>query len=420
MGDPSRGGLVRQAYGLGGPCNTDGATILRRGHSASRLLEALVCSLLVAPILSPSTPAYEESNWVDEGRTTHQALMEQMLEVLEADGNVDLASYLSQNVATLKAGTFRADWTLVDSGDHYIDPFTGEGFPGFRSAGELARLHAQDAETFWTEGDHWSALEALGRVLHLIQDLTVPHHARLTPFEFHLAYETWVTDHLSELPATPLGTYEVEGVVGGAETDPLPWILAAGRASYPKFDLVDGPDGVDNNDYAAAAHELVPLAVALSAGYAKTFFEALDSGPPTVEWAVPSEGRVGVPVEMSCLRCADDGAIARFVWSVGDQGTWTGAMVRPVFHRADPYQVTLEVVDIIGKTTSLSGTILIRDGLDTEILLDYWDWAPVGVLVMGWVTAAAAALWLRERRSRLRDAPDGQPRTEKGLDRRRE
>lgn len=316
---------------------------------------------LVALIVFQASPAsgYEESDTVGGGRSTHQTLMDRILNVLEADGHTDLARYLRENLATLKTGTVRADWTLIDSGNHYMDPFTGEGLPGFRSAGELARIHVREAETFWRGGDHWSAIEALGRILHLIQDLTVPHHARLTPRDFHAEYERWVTDHIKRLPLPEEGIYELNGSEDYPR-DPYPWLVAAGLASYPLFALVDGADKSDGDDYEAAARELVPLAVALSAGFTNTFFESLDSASPVVDWTLPEEGRVGIPVEMDCLGCVDDGVIVQYIWTADGQ-LLTGAVVRPVFSRAGLFNVSLTVVDHLGKEASVSGQIWVRD-----------------------------------------------------------
>lgn len=334
---------------------------------------------------------------MDEGRSTHQILMDRIPDVLEADGFDDLARYLKENIATLKAGTVHADWTLLESGNHYLDPYTRAGLPGFRSAEELARDHTLAAESAWKQGDHWKALESLGRVLHLVQDLTVPHHARLTAFDSHVEYEMWVTDHISTIGHPGVGIYDVPGVDRAAPTDPTPWLLAAGFESYTKFDLVDGPSGVEGNDYRGAAGELVPLAVALSAGFVRTFFEALDSGPPAINWSVPDEGRVGVPVEMSCLRCFDEGVITGYFWTLGDGRVLTGPIIHPVYERSGRYEIVLTVVDVVGTQSTASGQLWIRDWVDVRA--SAWfdtSWFLVA-LAIGCVLIAWAATFRRAR-----------------------
>src|SRR2546428_11858005 len=183
----------------------------RAGRRAVRLaVLALAIGMLFISATAPPSRGYEESKEIGSGRTTHQALMDLVPEVLEADGFRDLAAFLAANAATLKAGTVRADWTLFDSREHYMDPNTGSGLGGFRSAGSLGRENALFAEAAWRDGDHWDALEHLGRVLHIIQDLTVPHHARLTPLDSHAEYEAWVTDHLKGIPPPIHGVYIID------------------------------------------------------------------------------------------------------------------------------------------------------------------------------------------------------------------
>lgn len=381
-------------------------------HRVEAIAAWLLGLFLFIALPAPFASGYEESDRVGGGRSTHQVLMDRIPAVLEADGSGDLARYLRENIVTLKAGTIHADWSLVDSGNHYMDPFTGAGLPRFRSADELARDYALTAETAWREGDHWQALEYLGRVLHLVQDLTVPHHARLTALDSHAQYEMWVTDHLAAIDGPAAGIYDVPGMNAEAPTDPTPWLLAAGLASYPKFDLVDGPNGLEGNDYGAAARELVPLAVALSAGFAKGFFDALDSGLPTINWSIPAEGRVGVPVEMSCLRCMDDGVITHYVWTISDGRALTGPVIRPVFERGGLYDIVLTVVDVVGTQATASGQIWIRDLADLSASARFDTWGLLVGLVISWVLIAWVATSHRAKWRKL-EKEDG-PRPAEG------
>ena len=59
---------------------------------------------------------------------------------------------------------------------HFHHPWTHRGYLTYKSAADvLARLFTT-GQNFWTYGRQDRALYQLGRMLHLIQDIFIPHH----------------------------------------------------------------------------------------------------------------------------------------------------------------------------------------------------------------------------------------------------
>ncbi len=316
-------------------------------------------SVVLALLIGFTAPAnaYEESESHDASRSTHQWLFDQVVELLATDGFEALASFVRDNLPTLKSGSILADRTLLDSREHYMDPFTGRGLAGFRSAGDLASDKVLAAKAEWAAREYWNALRNLGWTLHLIQDMTVPHHARLAVLDFHADYEAAVSLNLGRIAVPATGIYSVPGLV--SIDDPTPWLEFAGRASYGWFPRVDGPDGQGDNNYSAAANALVPLAIQLSAGFLYAALSSLSPEAPTASPVVPQSGVVGVPVEMSCNACKDDGPLATISWEFGDGTLAEGRRVDHSYNAPGTYAARCIVTDAIGYRTVVSSQLTV-------------------------------------------------------------
>ncbi|MHA2136197.1 MAG: hypothetical protein ACW99J_20245, partial [Candidatus Thorarchaeota archaeon] len=82
---------------------------------------------LVILCVSPAVMAYKESDQLNGGETTHQFMMDRIPIILENDGYPYLADYLILNLDQMKYGSMRADETIWDSREHYMDPSTHNG-----------------------------------------------------------------------------------------------------------------------------------------------------------------------------------------------------------------------------------------------------------------------------------------------------
>jgi phospholipase C len=150
---------------------------------------------LVFLLLSQVVSGYKESDQLNGGQTTHQLVMDQIPIILQNDGHPSLANFVVTYLDQMKYGSMRADETIWDSREHYMHPSTHNGYLTFKSAGTLAYERFVEATDHWTSGDKASAFFDLGWSTHLVQDLTVPHHAFVTALNYHAEYEQWVYDN---------------------------------------------------------------------------------------------------------------------------------------------------------------------------------------------------------------------------------
>ncbi len=100
-----------------------------------------------------------------------------------------------------------------------------------------------------------------GIALHIIQDLTVPHHSRCKTFNKHLQYEKWLNETLEETPI-PLA--------GGYYHNELPvkkWVYHNAKKSYSLYKYCNGK----HDDFEKVRNEMIPLAILSSAGFISKF-----------------------------------------------------------------------------------------------------------------------------------------------------
>ncbi len=135
-------------------------------------------------LASPLSAAYVEAPEENSFASTHQFLMDAIPGILEHDGYPELAELLRGGwLSHLKQGSIDADATILHSREHYMSPWDHTGLLEFMSAGEKAKIEFTLAEQAWRHGQREKAFLHLGWAMHMIQDLTVPHHATLNPKE---------------------------------------------------------------------------------------------------------------------------------------------------------------------------------------------------------------------------------------------
>ncbi len=81
------------------------------------------------------------------------------------------------------------------------------------------------------------------------------------------------------------------------------------------------------------------------------------SGPILNDVSIPTEGAVGQPLGFSVSPLDVWSVLGDTRWSFGDGATATGTSVTHTYTAAGTYEVTLRSADVLGNTTSASGTI---------------------------------------------------------------
>jgi phospholipase C len=377
----------------------------------------LVAALLVL-LLIPPAAGYEETDVLSDSASTHQWLTTRIPVILRADGYEGIADLLEgYYLIRMREGTMRADETLWDSREHYMDPSSHDGFLGFREAGGLASEKFWLAVAQWLSDDRSTAMYNLGWATHLVQDLTVPHHARLTALNGHAEYEDWALSHQTDYPVASGGVYRLAGSPHGVPlntSDPFEWVDANAHQSYDLYPYVDGAEGDPGNDYAFAASLMIPLAQRTSSGFVKMFFETVDAGPPTAEAGPDLTVEFGTPAYLNGRSSDDDLGIERLSWDLGDGATAEGEAVVHSYGSPGTYQVRLTAVDFLGKTAGDLVVVSVVDrtppravaGPDLAVLagesalLDAsGSWDNVGIVNYTWSVAGEAFYGREVRRT---------------------
>lgn len=231
------------------------------------LVLALAAALLVFPGLST---AYNTSS--------HDLITFQAIRTLSADGKPEMAQLAEEYLERLRQGSWDADYSRgtifgipLAATSHYYNPVTRKGLLGSESsAAVLAQSSYDQAVQKWEAGDRSGAMYTLGFALHVLQDVTVPHHTLSTPGVLtHQSYENYLEKWMSAQP---------EWISGGGEYSTKPpgqWVHDNAALASTYWSLVDGFawSGNPKDDFTKAASELVPVAIRTSAGFLATFFE---------------------------------------------------------------------------------------------------------------------------------------------------
>lgn len=175
----------------------------------------------------------------------------------------------------LRRGSSKADqWDVSKS--HYYNPYTGDGLSGFKDARTRFVEKVYDAEENIDDGDVETGIRDLGWALHLLQDMTVPHHTYPTPTNGHSAYEDWVSNNLDIGHVIGNGNYtDLEE----PEIDsPGEWIHETALIGYEYMDYVN-EDNASEENYTYALERLQPVAIRQGAGFLHWFFnQYIDDG----------------------------------------------------------------------------------------------------------------------------------------------
>jgi len=165
------------------------------------MLTLLLTSMLTMAFNVNTVTAYKSG--IPAG--THWFIFDRAKVILKNDGYTSYADFLdsvepSSGLTYLEImikGSEEHD-DLISAREHYMDPMDHKGlwFFGFqKSAGTLAKERFDTAVLQWRSGNYYDAMYNLGWAAHLVQDVTVPHHAWTTYQDWHSQYEDWVKDN---------------------------------------------------------------------------------------------------------------------------------------------------------------------------------------------------------------------------------
>ncbi len=165
-------------------------------------------------------------------------------------------------------------------GHHAYEHFNFYPFIGPHSAADWVQDLIDEAIMDYSS-DKTTAYYKFGIALHLLQDLTVPHHAIATPFSGHAEYEQYIDDNWCSgdniHPDAPNldGIYRFDTLEDHYNCrDPWGWIDYAAHRSIDYWPYVNNDilDGIADN-YMYAARNCLDIMTSLSAGFLRYFWE---------------------------------------------------------------------------------------------------------------------------------------------------
>jgi hypothetical protein len=209
----------------------------------------------------------------------HDAITLEALDMLKDDYNYAYREfYYTLGFEMLCSGSTAADLYDQENDNHFHSPTT-HAYGG----SSYVLTHFNNAVSSHNQGDYATAFFELGKALHLVQDLTGPHHAHgdsVTDLSNgHAAYEI-VADAYSVyvygINSNYNGIYSPSTLSpshsGWSTPDPRAFLDYGAHASIGYYSYVDGVDGSGNN-YDYALRPLLALAVQLSSGFLKLFVD---------------------------------------------------------------------------------------------------------------------------------------------------
>ena len=173
---------------------------IRIGIMVSLTILILLMTVTVTPVA-----AYGNSSGVRYNKTgndPHDWITFRAISILGSDGYSRISSEVSSYFEVMQDGSHDADWgegviadLPVAAKGHYCDPTTGLGFNlVFQGGGSYAQGYFDKAVDLYKGGNKQEAYYNLGAAIHVLQDLTVPHHAHIWVWEQagHTTYESYI------------------------------------------------------------------------------------------------------------------------------------------------------------------------------------------------------------------------------------
>lgn len=206
-------------------------------HIATGISQLLKISLF------PLTPFQAR---IDPPSPVHGWLLERALQTLKQDGQADTALFFSSFQTELNQGLLWADkgWKNFShycQAEHRYWPRASYEAESYYSKG----LHSFDRDVHKT-------FFYLGTTLHIIQDMTVPHHAAGVLKDGHQEFESWVLTHWNDLDSPQQGCYL-------SYQKPSDWIRYCVAFAKPYLPMVSLSKGATVANFTEAARFLVPL-----------------------------------------------------------------------------------------------------------------------------------------------------------------
>jgi phospholipase C len=125
----------------------------------------------------------------------HKYINIQAVEILKNDGYDDAYIFYKKHIKHLNDGVTWADQDFKST-NHFYHYKLERGLYGFSNALVECQKYYEESIRLIKNGEEHKGLFFLGASVHLIQDMTVPHHVNNRLLKSHRKFELWIIDRL--------------------------------------------------------------------------------------------------------------------------------------------------------------------------------------------------------------------------------
>lgn len=205
--------------------------------------------------LAPMAPL---QYFLDTPGVSHDYFLCRAYEVLTRDGKDEVRTFFQPYHPWIRKGLFWADRGWKNVCHFYANPDKA-GSTHWPGATAEAQYYFNHAMTYFPK-DVIKGMFYFGASLHIIQDMTEPHHSIGSVFDGHQEFEKWVTRHWEEYAINQGGLYP-------NFTHPGQWVEFNATRSASYYPLVSSHSSCNEQTYSKAAQDIIPLTIQTTAGY---------------------------------------------------------------------------------------------------------------------------------------------------------
>lgn len=122
----------------------------------------------------------------------HIFIQAKALEILKNEGHIEEYKFFKEYIESINTGLVWADQDFK-SYNHFYNPIIERGkFGHDDNALTLSKKYYERAKKYFAMGNYDRSMFYFGAACHLIQDLTIPHHAQGKLLDGHKQFETYI------------------------------------------------------------------------------------------------------------------------------------------------------------------------------------------------------------------------------------
>ncbi|MCW3489709.1 phospholipase C/P1 nuclease family protein [Dethiobacter alkaliphilus] len=166
---------------------------------------------------------------------------------------------------------------------HFHHPWSHRGYIVSRSSADATSRLFTIANNLWQLGKRGKAIYHLGRALHLIQDIFIPHHAGITAFRGHGELEHWLAANWRQYKVGSAGYYYWEETFCHNDqchhvmsANIYDWMDYGSHLSINWYESYFADGRYDEHTFREVAPLIVPNVLRLSAGFIHRFFSTVE------------------------------------------------------------------------------------------------------------------------------------------------